>query len=746
MKKIVLFLILIFITFLYAQQISLTGTVTNTSGQPLSGVIVKLLAALVSDTTDANGKYSLSGVVSVLPNNLVNPKEDVISYQNNKFIFNIQQPSMLCAKIYSLNGKQIANLYDGYINKGEKQIPFSFLNNGKTIYFLKVVYNNQKYSFKILPNLNSTFRLLQQNNIYLKKTAAVDWITATKSGYASHLEQLSVLTGVKDIVLNQAGAAPNFGPNAHIYDPSMNMTTIQNELNSVFQQQESAQFGSGRHAFLFKPGTYNVDVNVGFYTEVLGLGLTPDAVSINGQVHSEADWMGGNATCTFWRSTAGVSVTPPGGTNRWATSQATPFRRMHIKGNLVLDDGGWSSGGFIADSKIDGSVNSGSQQQYFLRNSNLGSWNGGNWNMMFVGVVNPPSGSWPSRPYTVIPKTPIIAEKPFLVFENNSYYVMVPELRKDSTLGITWANEPTKGELIPIDLFYIAIAGTDNATTINAALAQGKNLLITPGNYRLDASIKVTRPNTIVLGIGLPSLIPEKGTPAIEVSDVDGVRLGGILCEATTTNSPSLVVIGEPGSTQNHKANPTILHDVFCRAGGAFNGLATCFLTINSNDVIVDHVWLWRADHGTGAGWNSNKNANGLVVNGNDVTVYGNFTEHTQEYQTLWNGNGGRNYFYQCEMPYDPPDQASWMRGNIKGYPGYKVADAVNTHEAWAIGVYCVFHNSSVVSENGIEAPNKPGIKMWHLFTINLGGNILHVVSGVGGSAPSKVDFYPPQQ
>jgi hypothetical protein len=538
--------------------------------------------------------------------------------------------------------------------------------------------------------------------------------------------------------------APDFGPNVLVFDSHMPMDIIQSKVNEVFRQQESSQFGPGRYAFLFHPGQYNLDINVGFYTEVLGLGLTPEAVSITGQVHSEADWMKGNATCTFWRSVAGMSVTPSEGTNRWATSQATPFRRMHIKGNLVLDDGGWSSGGFIADSRIDGTITSGSQQQYFVRNTNMGNWKGANWNMFFLGDVNPPSGSWPDPPYTVVPETPVVREKPFLfVDESGNYSVMVPDLKRNGSIGTTWESGKTAGTSIPIDKFYIAHAGKDNTASMNAAIKQGKNLLLTPGLYHLETSIKITRRGTVVLGIGLPSLITDNGTPALEVSDVDGVKIGGFMVEATTANSPNLIVIGEPDSKKNHSSDPTCLWDIFCRAGGSFTGLASCFLTINSNDVIGDHFWLWRADHGKGAGWDSNRNANGLVVHGNNVTVYGLFVEHTQEYQTLWYGENGRVYFYQCEMPYDPPTQEAWMRGEVKGYPGYKVDDSVKTHEAWGIGVYCVLNNKAIAAENGIEAPNKPGIRMHHLLTINLGGNINHVISGTGDKAPSKVNVYP---
>ncbi len=245
---------------------------------------------------------------------------------------------------------------------------------------------------------------------------------------------------------NRIKDVPDFGSNVFVFNSQMSMESIQNKLNEVFEKQESSQFGPGRYAFLFQPGEYNLDVNVGFYTEVLGLGLSPDEVQITGQVHSEADWMKGNATCTFWRSLAGLSVSPVGGTNRWATSQATPFRRMHIKGNLVLDDGGWSSGGFISDSKIDGTISSGSQQQYFIRNTFIGKWHGGNWNMVFVGDINPPTERWPDRPYTVVSKTPLIREKPFLFVDNKGdYFVRIPKLNRDSTIDISWINGETPG-------------------------------------------------------------------------------------------------------------------------------------------------------------------------------------------------------------------------------------------------------------------------------------------------------------
>lgn len=550
---------------------------------------------------------------------------------------------------------------------------------------------------------------------------------------------VSISRPVSDSSEPEKSVAPDFGPNVLIFSPSM--TTIQSQIDEVFSRQERNQFGTNRHAYLFKPGKYNLDVQVGFYTQVIGLGKSPDNVAITGAVRSKARWMGGNATCNFWRAVENLSVTPTldGHTNIWAVSQGTALRRVHVRGNLNLWDGGWSSGGFIADSKIDGQINSGSQQQWLSRNAHFGSWTGGVWNMVFVGTINPPAGTWPDSPYTVIDKTPLIREKPYLFIDNGGhYFVMVPNLKTNGTRSITWSGNSMPGTPLPVDRFYLAHPETDNAASINAALHSGKHLLFTPGIYHLESSIQVSRPDTVVLGLGYPTLVPDRGTPAMMVSDVDGVKVGGILFEAGTSNSATLLQVGELGCSTSHATDPLFLYDIFCRVGGALVGTATCMVTINSHDVVGDNFWLWRADHGRGVGWNSNKNATGLIVNGENVTLYGLFVEHCQEHQTVWNGNGGRVYFYQSEMPYDPPSQDAWRYGDFNGYASYKVADTVTTHEAWGLGVYCVFHSAPVVADNAIETPTAPGIKMHHMVAIRLGwrrgGGISHVINGTGSA------------
>ncbi|SPE18037.1 Coagulation factor 5/8 type domain-containing protein (fragment) [Candidatus Sulfotelmatomonas gaucii] len=302
--------------------------------------------------------------------------------------------------------------------------------------------------------------------------------------------------------------------------------------------------------------------------------------------------------------------------------------------------------------------------------------------------------------------------------------------------------------------FYLARPDVDTAESINAQLAKGKNVLFTPGIYELGEAIRVTRPNTVVLGLGFATLKPTHGSPAVTTADVGGIEIAGLLFDAGPVKSPVLLEVGPIGSKARHQANPIYLHDVFFRVGGAGPGSAQVNLRINSSDTIVDHTWIWRADHGSGVGWDSNVSANGLVVNGDDVTAYGLFVEHHQEFQVLWNGNGGRTYFYQSEIPYDPPDQASYTSAKgVNGWASYKVALDVTRHEAWGLGIYSVFLKPNVVLSRAIEVPETPGVRFHHIITVALGskGAIENVIDRVGGSTSTqprvtpKVAEFPPQ-
>jgi hypothetical protein len=450
----------------------------------------------------------------------------------------------------------------------------------------------------------------------------------------------------------------------------------------------------------------------------------------------------GNATLSFWRAAENMAVVPMNGLDTWAISQGASFRRMHVMGSLDLADTGTSSGGFIADSRIEGTVTSGSQQQYFTRNTEWKSWAGGVWNMVFVGVPNAPTGTWPAAPYTVVAQTPTAQEKPFLTIDSGGNYAVVVPTLQTSAQGASWTGPApaTPPMTIPLDQFYVARAGRDRAVDMNLALSQGKHLLLEPGIYHLEDSLRVTKAGTIVMGLGLATLAADAGVSAITVAEVDGVKVAGLIVDAGATSASTLIQVGAPGAGQPHTSAPTWLYDISCRVGGGQLGTATTCLTIDSGDVVGDNLWLWRADHGVmgSTGWTVNAARHGLIVNGDNVTMYGLFVEHFQDFQTMWNGNGGHTFFYQSEMPYDPPSQDMWSHGGVNGYASYKVAATVTTHEAWGLGVYSAFRQN-VVADDAFETPAPLATSMHHLVTVWLNGMtttaINHVINDTGAAA-----------
>jgi hypothetical protein len=133
-------------------------------------------------------------------------------------------------------------------------------------------------------------------------------------------------------------------------------------------------------------------------------------------------------------------------------------------------------------------------------------------------------------------------------------------------------------------------------------------------------------------------------------------------------------------------------------------------------------------------------NSGNTILSTANVTMYGLAVEHYQAVQVQWNGNDGADHFYQSEMPYDPPNQSSWMDGSSNGYPSINVANSVTAFQAHGLGVYCHFStNSGVVSANALTSPTSSGVQRHDMVTVSLGGvgTISHIIDNTGGTVNS---------
>jgi glycerophosphoryl diester phosphodiesterase len=596
-----------------------------------------------------------------------------------------------------------------------------------------------------------------------------------------------------------------FGPNVWDILPNAAPDDIHHFLNLLNQE---SQFSTNRYAVFFFPSlnsTYSspatatygscadpLVAQVGYYEQIVGLGSTPSATRIIGGLNADqilTDQNSGDGVLTqnFWRSQENMHVEAAGGPTNgvvdWGVSQGTSMRKMGIFGDLWYANSQFvgaqqpcaeASGGFTADSAISGVVNFCSQQQWFTRNSSLNNgFTSYVWNFVFSGVAgaNLPAASFPGGSSgdantTFVPKTPVSREKPYIYYDftaSDSSSVFVPAVQTNS-VDVTWYPGPQPGTSIPMTDFYITNP-SDTIENINNQLAAGMNLILTPGIYKFSQPIEVTNPNTVVLGLGFATLVPQQGNPAITVADVDGVSVSGLIIDAGPINSTVLFEVGEPGVINNpHSANPTALNDIFFRIGGGTKGSANVSLEVDSGNVILDNIWAWRADHGNPGtyGWTTNTASTGVVVNGSNVTALGLAVEHYQQDQTIWNGENGETIFYQSELPYDVPSQSAWQSdgsfvsafnenenvGFGNGYPSYYVGPAVCNHTAIGLGIYSYFDQGvNIVDDNAIQVPPNGNISLRDLTTVFLNGSgqITNIVNGTGPTANSG-DASLPQQ
>jgi F5/8 type C domain len=574
----------------------------------------------------------------------------------------------------------------------------------------------------------------------------------------------------------------SLGSNVIVFTPSEAQSSIQSELNTISSAQVSNQFGTQRYALLFEPGTYGSTANplvftVGFYTEVAGLGQNPSQTVINGAINAFNQCSGTtcNATDNFWRSVSNLTINVTGNTgcyagdDFWAVSQAAPMRRVQVNGTLTLMDyctgsPDFASGGFIADSRFTGgTVTNGSQQQFMTRDSSLDGWSNSVWNQVFCGDPGAPAQSFASNSgdsggpssYTTLATCPVTEEEPYLYTDSSgNYNVFVPSLRTNSS-GPSWsASSNTPGTSLSVNNTFYVVNSSSTVAQINAALGAGDNLLFTPGVYSYGSTINVTKPDTKIIGLGFATLIPTNGNVTMSVADVSGVNISGIIFDAGPTSSPALLQVGTQGSTVSHASDPVTIDDVVFRVGGAETGTAATSFIDNSNNSVIDNVWAWRADHGSGAGsWTSDQGNTGLIVNGSNVTAYGLAVEHYQQDEVIWNGQGGEVIFFQNENPYEVPSQSAWMSSSTQdGYPAFFVPTSVTSFQGYGMGSYSFF-NQGVAIENAMafQAPHASGVQFHDLLTVFLNGSggIQSVINGTGAAVspsfggPSDVVSYP---
>eukprot|EP00928_Gymnodinium_smaydae_P091113 TRINITY_DN74817_c0_g1_i1.p1 TRINITY_DN74817_c0_g1~~TRINITY_DN74817_c0_g1_i1.p1 ORF type:complete len:621 (-),score=51.79 TRINITY_DN74817_c0_g1_i1:214-2076(-) len=536
---------------------------------------------------------------------------------------------------------------------------------------------------------------------------------------------------------------------------------LQEEVNGIYEKMEEdahgntsafqkGQFGKRRRAILLRTGDYhNLTIPVNWYTSLMGVGVQPRDVRVRGILSKDA-YPGSEKGCleNFWKSAEGLTTSED--VTLWAVSQAAPLRRAVIGGDLLLSEtdahstnngSHFASGGFLADVQIGGSLNWGDQQQFFFRNSEFANvdYTSAGQSMVFVGVTGAPSynTSMPKPLISNVFETPSVAEKPYLVEHEGEWYIVVPEVEHRKR-GVTSAWSRFGLRWIPIDRVFVAREG-DTADDIARGIVGKQALLLTPAIYGLQHPIRISQPGFVVLGIGMPTLVALQGLSAIVVDRrAYGVRIAQVLLEAGT---PLTVDATEP--LLSWRGDRGVASDLFARVG-AFSYQTdfhpSCLIPkvdimvkVDGDGVIFDNAWLWHADHddctlGLGTAYadppksDEAFSATGLLVNGDNVIGYGLAVEHTKHDLLQWEGENGKVFFFQSELPY-----RSNLDFGTQGWVGFKVGYDVESFDGFGIGVYQVFNTFAMNASFRIS----PNARIHNMFAWCITGN----ASGLGSLA-----------
>ncbi|CAK9057908.1 unnamed protein product [Durusdinium trenchii] len=501
-------------------------------------------------------------------------------------------------------------------------------------------------------------------------------------------------------------------PNVIVLDPSMTLDVLQAKIWAV--QNATTHFGTERYAILLKPGDYppQLLINLGYYTSIIGVGANPDDVKIPDLWVSND--ITGQATNNFWRSVEGVTVTGP--RTMWAVSQASPLRRSIISGELWLShEEGYSSGGFISDVQIGKKLVMGTQQQWFFRQITFpteGLWCWQGWNYVFMGALGLDDASVQKcntgMPHKIsqMDRTARSAEKPYLVLEDDGRWMMyIPGIVHQPAPGALLDHNPA----YKLTMDQVFVADPEMSTeTIVQGLRTKEACLLTPGIYYLTEPLEITKDRFVLLGIGFPTLVSPPGMSCIKVQQgLNDVRVASIIMDANTPASHDytepLLQWGDGTSHWSQVAG--VASDIVARVG-AFGYLncelkrADTLVEFNADDLIVDNVWVWHADHDDCSDFTMAKGADmmdykfqsdqcqsthGIVVNGNNLVAYGVFVEHIVDgHMLLWNGEAGQLYFFQAELPYHSEKTLP------ERYAAYVVAQTVYSHFAVGLGAYII--------------------------------------------------------
>jgi hypothetical protein len=195
----------------FAQDINLSGTVKDSATQAgISGAIVKLKVARLTDTTNASGAYSFVRTAVRFPASYENQLVGAPHFNQNRLFFGVaNNGEQVKIDIYNLLGRNVASYMDAKLGRGNYQVSVFGPSLADQLYFVKVRVGSKATMLKMpligrqSSSSGQMIKKISGSSLDIsvsKAAAALDTLIVAASGYKVTRLAISAYTGTNDFV------------------------------------------------------------------------------------------------------------------------------------------------------------------------------------------------------------------------------------------------------------------------------------------------------------------------------------------------------------------------------------------------------------------------------------------------------------------------------------------------------------------------------------------------------------------
>lgn len=189
----------LFFSAAIAQNINISGIVTDSNSIPIEGALISLLGQDMHDTVDVNGNYGFH-TTTIAPNG-TNVTENDFCIKNNIVFFSIKQPENILIELYNIRGQKVRTLIKNKFKKGIYSIPIAVNNLPLQLYLVRAKVGKEIKHAKFMNLYHNTGNDITINGQSPKTLAAVDTLLISADGYISMRLPIGIYDTTVDVTL-----------------------------------------------------------------------------------------------------------------------------------------------------------------------------------------------------------------------------------------------------------------------------------------------------------------------------------------------------------------------------------------------------------------------------------------------------------------------------------------------------------------------------------------------------------------